>query len=454
MPVDERETEVRTRPHEIASVPALKLVVVGGGAAADSSRQVTQVIVSSRAPMRMHVGTSSLSDLQLSDPAVSRRHFAIEPSPTSQKAFRIIDLASTNGTLLNDVPVVEAYVRPGDTLKVGATTIRVLAAEVDNDEPIVSAMQFGRVVGASDAMRRLYLLCERLAAASVPTLIEGERGTGKETLAESLHSESRRPGSFLVFDCGAGETSALAAELFGDARGPGLYERAKQGTLLLDEVGELPLELQQKLARVIDRRELRRVGGEGSEARDVADVRVIATTRTDLDRLVNAGRFDEHLLGSLSVTRVTLPPLRHRHGDVKLLARHFAEELGASSATADAVLASSEGYAWPGNVSELKGAVLRHAALGELSAFVQQGTTKEEEATEGAKGDGADDWLARLIEKDQPFSVVRRLAIEEFERRYVAHVLAANNGSVSRAAAASGLALRHFQRVKSRHVSK
>ena len=426
---DERETEARPRAHELVSVPALRITVDGAEAA---------VLVSSAEPMRVHVGTSPLANLRVEDPTVSRRHLAIEPAGPS---FRVVDLQSKNGTLLNGVPIVEAFVRPGDTLQIGATTLRVASAEAPSS-PTVSAMRFGKILGASDAMRRLYIACERLAVSKVPLLIEGERGTGKETLAESLHEQSGRAGAFLVLDCGAGDAKRLGVELFGDATGPGLFERASGGTLLLDEVDELPRELHQKAARAIDKGEVVRLGT--SDIRK-ADVRVVATTRRDLDRLVVDGRFDETLLTVLAATRMNLPPLRRRDGDIRLLSRHFAESLGYAPLD-DATLGSFESYDWPSNVTELKAAVLRHVTLGELA----ETTSEPGKITSSPNGD----WLEGLLAARKPFSVARRVALSEFERRYVERLLQDNDGNVARAAAASGIALRHFQRVKSKHKER
>src|SRR5262249_48854648 len=192
-------------------------------------------------------------------------------------------------------------------------------------------------------------------------------------LAESLHEIGGTSGPFVVFDCTAVSPTLMEAELFGHERGaftgasasrPGLLEQADGGTLLIDEIGDLEPLLQPKLLRAVDRGEFRRVGAH--EARRV-DVRFLAATRRDLDREVAQGRFRDDLFHRLAIGRIELPPLRDRHGDVTLLARHFADALGAPpEVLTSALLARFEDDPWPGNVRQLKNAVARRIALGDL----------------------------------------------------------------------------------------
>src|SRR5262249_22135835 len=194
---------------------------------------------------------------------------------------------------------------------------------------------FGRVLGASREMRRLYPLCERLAASRVPVVIEGETGTGKEILAESLHEAGPRTAApFAVFDCTAVPANLMESELFGHDRGAitgavmtrkGILEEADGGTLLIDEIGDLDLQLQPKLLRALERGEVRRVGGDRWLK---VDVRILAATRRNLDVEVQEGRFRDDLFHRLAVARIELPPLRERKGDVAVLASHFSEEMG------------------------------------------------------------------------------------------------------------------------------
>jgi two-component system response regulator HydG len=406
-------------------------------------------------PSRILLGTSEICALRLTDPTVSRRHAAFE---IAGKRYRLTDLQSTNGTFVDGVRIVEAYVRGGEIVRCGSTAMRL---EVDAAAPppaLSSAIRFGSTLGASVAMRRLYSFCERLAKSRVPIIIEGETGTGKEVLAESLYEVSGAQGPFIVFDCTTISSNLVEAELFGHERGaftgatasrPGVFEEADGGTLLIDEVGDLDLALQAKLLRAIDRGEVRRIGGQKWIK---VDVRVIAATRRDLDRAIAAGRFRDDLFHRLAVARIELPPLRERQGDVPLLARQFAADLGGSADQVEAEIeARFADYNWPGNVRELRNAVARFIALGRDWGQAPRA------APGGAGEDGASgrtDWMDAILEAGLPYPLARRRTVEEFERRYVERILAAHEGNVTQAARASGLAVRYFRLVKARRQPK
>jgi two-component system, NtrC family, response regulator HydG len=405
------------------------------------------------APSRILVGTSPACHIRLSDPTVSRRHAAFEP--TGRGGHRLVDLDSTNGTVVDGVRIRDAYVRGAEVVRFGSTAVRLETDLPADGPPITNAMRFGRTLGASIAMRRLYPLCERLAKSRVPVIIEGETGTGKEVLAESLHDVSATKGPFVVFDCTTVSPNLVEAELFGHERGAftgadraraGVFEEADGGTLLIDEIGDLDLPLQAKLLRAIDRGEVRRVGGQGLVK---VDVRVIAATRRDLDKEIAAGRFRDDLFHRLAVARIELPALRERHGDVPLLLRHFVQEMGGPPGLATEMTARYATYAWPGNVRELRNLVARHVALGfdEVAAVSSRQTPSIPAPSPSA---GSSDFLDRLLAEPVPFPVARRRALDEFERRYVAAVLARHGGNIAQAAKASGLALRYFRIVRAR----
>ena len=295
-------------------------------------------------------------------------------------------------------------------------------------------------------MRRLYPLCERLAASDVPVVIEGETGTGKEVLAEAIHETGPRArGPFVVFDCTAVPPNLVEAELFGHERGAftgavaarkGVFEQAHGGTLLIDEIGDLDLALQPKLLRAIERSEIRRIGGTSFQR---IDLRVLSATRRDLDREVEAGRFRDDLYHRLAIARVELPPLRHRHGDVELLARIFWREMGGGGAEIPRELLHRwDAYGWPGNVRELRNTVARHVALGDLAGVGRPAPASVRPVAEEPE------------DLDLPFPQARDRALEAFETRYVARVLEQNGGDVAQAAAASGIGRRYFQKLKAR----
>lgn len=411
-------------------------------------------------PAPVLVGTSPLCRLRLTDPQVSRRHLALE---ATGERLRATDLASTNGTLVNGVPIVEVLLRGGERTELGSTVLHVQGVTADLEESIPLAARFGRVVGASQAMRKLYPLCERLASSTVPVVIEGETGTGKEVLAESIHELGPRGHApFVVFDCTAVPPSLMEAALFGHEKGAftnanqlrkGVFEQAHGGTLLIDEIGDLEIALQSKLLRALERSEVRRIGGAGWVK---VDVRVLAATRRDLDRDVQDGRFRDDLFFRLAVARIALPPLRKRQGDIELLARVMWRRMTHGEAPIpDDFLRRVEGYAWPGNVRELQNAVARRVALGDLAdgdpkgVLSSAGRALEAQLTRTQSREELD-LVTQVLARALPLTEARQLVVADFERRYVEDALARTGGSVARAAAAAGVALRYFQLLKAR----
>jgi DNA-binding NtrC family response regulator len=406
---------MQTLKHARPPVPAaaFRLVVVEGPSSGKS------FLVDASLESRPLVGTSPACPIRLVDPHVSRRHLALE---LVGDRLRVQELGSTNGTTVNGVAVVEVLLAGGELLRLGETTIRVEHAGMT--EPVVSeATTFGRLQGVSVEMRKVFGLCERLARSNVPVVIEGETGVGKELLAESLHQS----GPFVVFD------GSLIPEGTVERALPTLFEQADGGTLLIDEPAELELEVQRKLLRAVERGEIQPVGSD--RARKV-NVRVLATSRADLDKAIDEGRLREDLYFRLAVARVEIPPLRRRREDIALLAEHFWSTLGGA---ATPLLARFEAYAWPGNVRELQNAVARHLVTGELVGGMRR--TKEDPAASPQ----ADEVF------DLPMPQARQRIIADFERAYVERILAKHGGNVSRAASASGLAHRYFQTLKAKY---
>lgn len=402
-------------------------------------------------PTRVLVGQGPSCDLRLVDRKVSRRHAAIE---LAGSAVRLTDEGSTNGTWVNGVSIMEALLHGGEQVGLGDDVIHVQRIV---DRPVSpGATSFGAVLGASREMQRLYGLCQRLAASIIPVVIEGETGTGKEALAEALHAAGPRAnGPFVVLDCTAVPATMMEAELFGHERGAftgaigkhaGLLEQAHGGTLLIDEIGDLDLALQPKLLRAIERGEFRRLGGQSSIR---VDVRILAATRRNLDREVEAGRFRDDLFHRLAVGRVELPPLRHRRGDITLLARVFCQSLGSDPARLPpALLSRWEDSPWPGNVRELRNAVARFLALGEHD---------ESSARSGASaalttrpGDAVSSVVDNVLAQGLPLVVARQRVVDAFEERYLETMLERHGGVVTHAAQAAGVARRHFQRLRAR----
>ena len=420
----------------------------------------THHLIEATHPTRTLIGKSAMCDVRLADIAVSRRHLALV---VSGSRLHVRDLGSTNGTIINDVAVREAYLIGGETLRVGETLIQVRRGEAAIGTAISPRNSFGEVLGTSPVMQRLYPLCDRLASSDVATVIEGETGTGKDLLARALHAMGPRADNpFVVFDCTAVAPSRIESELFGHHKGAfadavndyvGVFERASGGTLLIDEIGALSLDVQAKLLRVIEQGEVTRVGG---QAPIKVDVRVLSATRLDLDRLVQQGRFREDLFHRIAVARVELPPLRERYGDVPLLARKFWQQMAAANTSIPVdILRSWNDQAWPGNVRELRNAVARRVALGDLPTT--EATNQADIASQAASvavhsvGQGGDPIWA-ILALDLPLGDARQRLIEEFDLRYVRRQLDLHHGNVTRAAAASGVARRHMQRLKARLV--
>ena len=428
-----------------------------------------ELIVDDTRPCRLLLGSSPACDLRLTDREVSRRHASLE---LAGSRMRLTDLGSTNGTSVNGVGMTDAFLVGGELVSLGATRLGIERLPGPGFVELPEVTRFGRILGASNEMRRLYRLCERLAASHVPVILEGETGTGKEVLAESLHENGpRASGPFVVFDCTAVPPGLVESELFGHERGAftgavtqrkGVFEQADGGTLLIDEIGDLDMGLQPKLLRALERGEIRRVGGDRWMR---VDVRVLAATRRDLDRQVQSGQFRDDLFHRLAVGRIELPPLRNRRGDVPLLGRHFANELGGDPHALPAEwLLRCEAYSWPGNVRELRNAVARRLALGDLAPQREAAPVSgggrgvvgpsipplPHDGDGGSSGARPDAFLDHVLTLGLPIIPARQLVIDEFERRYVERVLESYGGNMARAAEASGIARRHFQRIKAR----
>jgi len=388
---------------------------------------------------RCSVGSHPSNDFVLSDPTVSRFHCEIA---VTGRSARIRDLDSLNGTLLDGVRVVEAHLKDGSAIRLGRSVLSFVLGEQESRIAQSAKDSFGGLSGGSVAMRAAFAILEKVATSDATVLIEGETGTGKDAAAEGIHAASgRRDANLVVVDCGAVPANLLESQLFGHERGAftgadqrrvGAFEEASGGTVFLDEIGELPVELQPKLLRVLEKKQITRLGS--NQPRPV-DVRIVAATNRDLRAMVNSGQFREDLYYRLAVVRVRLPPLRERPEDIPMLVRRFAEGFGASpevlgrltSAEHLALLARS---AWPGNVRELKNAVERSVVLDQL-ALPGEPTSPAPEA----------------VDLGVPYDEARHRALAAFERSYLEAQLAAHGDNVSAAARAAGVGRVHFHRL-------
>jgi DNA-binding NtrC family response regulator len=405
------------------------------------------------------VGTSEGCGLRLADPGVSRWHLRLE---VHGGRLRVRDTASTNGTFINGLRTVEAYLEGGECIRIGDTVLTVERPARDQLAP--NEDRFGSFIGSSLAIRRLYPLIAKVAGSDVPLVIEGETGTGKEALAEAIHESGSRAGKpFVVFDCTAVPPSLLEAALFGHERGaytgadvarPGIFEEADGGTLLIDEIGDLDLGLQSRLLRAIQKSEVRRIGGNRWIR---VDVRVIAATRRDLDAEVAAGRFRDDLFFRLAVARMTLPPLRKRPEDVEHLARHFwAVHTRELKPFPEEVLPRLRSHTWPGNVRELSNTMARLGAFGAeeeqlfaLRSTPPAGLTVESPTMPPASDVGGPDFIDSIVEKQLTLAAARDLVVAEFEKRYITSLDATHRNERARATV-SGVSGRYLRTLRGR----
>ena len=402
------------------------------------------------------VGTARDNALPVADFTVSRYHLDVSVKPGG---ILVTDLGSTNGTYIGAVRIERAIVPPGTLLRIGGTTIRFDDA-VRRTVPAPGAgepRELAGMIAVSPQMLRLFADIERIAVTPTSVLIVGESGTGKELVAQALHARSPRAGSPLVtIDCGALSSSLLASELFGHERGAftgadrqhkGAFERAEDGTVFLDEIGELPGADQSALLGVLERRRFRRVGG--SAELDL-EARVIAATNRDLRAEVNSGRFRQDLYHRLAVVVLRLAPLRERREDIPILVEHFARELGAAGSIEEGFgaeqLARWQKHPWPGNVRELRNAVEAALVVGpQLTAGDVPGPAGP--ALAPAVVDDADQPI--LPYKDQRAAVVR-----DFERAYLGRLMAQAAGNVSHAARLAKMDRSHLIDLLHRHGLK
>jgi DNA-binding NtrC family response regulator len=395
----------------------------------------------------LSVGTAQGNDLLLVDPTVSRHHVVIGPTP---RGHQIRDLGSTNGTTVNGVAIESAFLRPGAMIAIGETRLRFDHLGDEITEPLSDEGRWGAALGTSDAMRRIFALLPRIADADATVLIEGETGTGKSMLAQAIHDASpRRDGPFVTVDCGSIPPTLIESELFGHHKGAftgataprvGAFESARGGTVFLDEIGELPLDMQPKLLRALDNQTVKPIGGNVPVQ---LDVRVIAATNRDLRAEVNRNRFRSDLFYRLATVRLRIPPLRERVADIPLLASHFYAQFSPSEPEPPAaLLADLARQDWPGNVRELRSAVERAVLLGDPTLW--------RDIAGGARPPSGDD-PATILDTAESFRAAKELAVGAWERVYVTALVEKYDRNLSRAARAVRMDRNHLRELLRRY---
>ncbi|MDI1481871.1 sigma 54-interacting transcriptional regulator [Polyangium sp. y55x31] len=403
----------------------------------------------------LSVGTAAGNDLVLTDGAVSRHHCVIT---VTDRGFLVRDLGSRNGTRVAGFRVEGAYLGPGAVLGVGKSTLHFDPLADEIVEPLADEERYGRILGHSLAMRRLFAAMPRIAASDSTVLIEGETGTGKGLLAEVIHQRSARAqGPFVVIDCSAIPPTLIEAELFGYMRGAfttalqaraGAFESAAGGTVFLDELGELPIDMQPKLLRALEERVVRRIG---SLDPIKLDVRVIAATNRDLRQEVNRGTFRSDLYYRLNIVRIRLPPLRERREDIPPLVAHFYEQFARSGdplPPAELVAAFTK-QDWPGNVRELRAAVERAILMEDQELWFEAtlgSPPGSEPKAEAAAPGGYEGDLAL-----GSFRAAKERAVARWERGYIEALVRQSGGNLSRAARSAHMDRNHLRELVRRH---
>jgi len=429
-------TEPLTRQRQAGE--AVKLVVLNG-----VSEGLERSLTSS-----LEVGADPRCDLHLRDRGISRRHAEFR---LQDGRVWVRDLGSRNGTLLSGVQIAEAALQLGSIVQLGEISIALYPRWHIREVDPSAATHFGHLHGASLAMRNVFAILERVASSSATVLIEGESGTGKELAARSLHEASARAKKpYVVFDCTTVTKELAESELFGHVKGAfsgavsdrdGAFQQADGGTIFLDELGELPLELQPKLLRVLESGETRRVG---DSQRRIVDVRVIAATNRDLHAEARRGRFRSDLLYRLSVVRLQLPPLRARPEDIALITeRLLAGLLTPESRVEGPNLERLISYSFPGNVRELRNVLTRALAL----APRRDGRVRFDELVLNLASDSASPSSLGYgfpgVHAPLPYKDAKQRLMAQFDDEYVQALMRRHGGNITRAARAANLSRKH-----------
>ncbi len=381
--------------------------------------------------VELTVGSGAQCDLTIQAPSVSRKHATF-----LLHGGRVVvsDLQSTNGTRYLGARVKRAEVPVGGSVSLGHVVVRFAVPQAS--QPFAFQPELAGMIGHAPSMQQLFQALLKCAPSDTTVLLQGESGTGKEVVASAIHRLSKRAEHpLVVFDCAGVNPNLVESELFGHVRGAfsgahsdraGALEQASQGTLFIDEVGELPLDLQPKLLRALESREFRRVG---DTTVLTSKARIVAATHRDLEAQVKKNLFRLDLFYRLAVMVVHVPPLRARLEDIPHLVRKFARDIaGFEVKISPVTMAELQSADWPGNVRELRNAVQRVVALGDVSLSSQH------------QNDDVGGFAER---RDQ--------AIAHFEREFLVSLLHQTEGNASKAARKAGIARSQLYRLLTKH---
>jgi DNA-binding NtrC family response regulator len=396
---------------------------------------------------QLTIGRDMECDFVLEDPCVSRRHARLSARP---EGILIEDLGSTNGIMYLDKRIERVFLDTGTRIHIGRYHIDLLPCDMAS-LPLSDKQSYGDLIGNSLPMRRLYRLLQMLETNEAPVLISGETGTGKELVARALFEKGLRSGKpFVVVDCSNLPSQLMESEMFGHRKGSftgavadrqGAFESADEGTIFLDEFGELPLDLQPKLLRVLETGQIKRLGDTQHTA---VNVRIIAATKHDLATSVDRGLFREDLYYRVSVIQLGIAPLRERKNDIPQLVRHFINQIDPQTSLPPEALEIFLRHSWPGNVRELRNAIQRTLVLGivKLENIKSNKTSPAEintiQTLSQAKADGK-------------FMDTRNALVWEFEHHYLSDLQKRFENNISAAARHAGLDRKHLRKLLRKH---
>jgi DNA-binding NtrC family response regulator len=397
-------------------------------------------------PDTLVVGRNEACDLVLDDRKVSAVHMELV---ATERGVRVRDLGSRNGTFLGDTRIGEVYLLKATHLSIGESMMEFAPS---NPEQVVvpDVAEFGPLVGTSAVMRSVFEKLAKAAPTELTVLVTGETGSGKELVAAAIHQASPRSNKpFVVVDCGAIPATLAESALFGHERGSftGAVDKrvspfieADGGTIFLDELGELPLDVQPKLLRALAEQRIKAVGSNNYRP---VNVRVIAATRRDLVREVNAGTFRSDLYFRVAQFRVELPPLRQRLEDIPALVRRMMHDLGDKHAynrvTSDS-LERLMRHDWPGNVRELRNVVAVAMAFAKDGPIdLAQHLAPLAQASESTPTRG------------RTFQDAKREVLARFEREYFTALYAECGGNVSEIGRRAAMERAHVRGYLRRH---
>ncbi len=390
-------------------------------------------------------GRHATNDLVLADPRVSAVHLEMR---RRGDRVHLRDSGSTNGTWLGPHRITEIELAVGAEIVVGDTHLRV---DLDGGAELAAQSAdetFGELVGESSAMRELFATLARVAPKNIGLLIQGETGTGKEEVARAIHERSLRKGKpFVVIDATSLPETLAESLLFGHEKGAftgaterriGLFEAAHQGTVFLDEIGELPTPLQAKFLRVLESQEFSRVGG---NAPIKVDVRVITATHRDLRNEIDSGRFREDLYFRLAPLRVSIPPLRDRLEDIPILCRKLLTSIAGDREVMieQSALLQLAAQPWPGNVRELRNVLSRAAALCSDGLIRRVDVAGEGFGFRGTREERS------VLDLSGTFAPAKDRAVQRFEAAYLGALMKRCGGNLSKASREADLARHHLR---------